>query len=108
MSTRIGAAQAISLPGDEPEAALPDARRGLRPGGNCPRRARLVLRRSRDRRGDEARGHGPAPRPIRLVPAAQPGEPPRLPPLRPTDRPGRQRLPLLRAKARSPLAARYG
>ena len=36
------------------------------------------------------------PRPLRLLPAAQPREPPRLPPLRPADRAGRQRLPPLR------------
>src|SRR5690349_1942930 len=88
----------------EREAALPDARRGLGPGGDRPRRARLGLRRSRDRRGDGAGGHGPAARPLGLVPAAQPREPPRLPPLRPADRPRRQRLPVLRAPPRSALA----
>ena len=35
--------------------------------------------------------------PSASVPPAHPGEPPLLPPLRPADRAGRQRLPVLRA-----------
>ena len=51
------------------------------------------LRRPRDRRGDGAGGDGPAARPLRLRPPPHAGQPPRLPPLRPADRPRRQRLP---------------
>src|SRR5262249_3728414 len=99
----IGAAQANSLRGDEREAALPHARAGLRPRGPRPRRAGQGLPRPRDRRGDGAGGDGPAPRPLGLLPAPPSREPPRLPPLRPADRPRRQRLPLLRAEARTAL-----
>src|SRR5215218_1155748 len=101
MRTRIAAAQPNNLPGDEREAALPHARRGLRARGPGPRRARLGLRRSRDRRGDGARRHGLAAGPLPVLPAAQPREPPSLPPLRPADRPRRLRLPVLRATPRS-------
>ena len=88
--------QAISVPGREREAALQDAGAGLRPRGAGPGRAGPGLRRPRDRRGDGAGGDGAAARPLALGPAADAGEPARLPPLRPADRARRQRLPVLR------------
>ena len=72
------------------------------------RRARPDLRRPRDRRGDAAGGDDPAPGPLGLLPAPHPGQPPRLPPLRPADRAGRQRLPVLRASPARALASSEG
>src|SRR6478672_11499788 len=106
MRTRIAAAQAISLRGDEREAALQDAGAGLGPRGAGTRRAGLRLRRSRDGRGDAARLDGPAPGAVGLRPAADAGQPARLPPLRPADRLGRQRLPPLRATPNGALTVR--
>src|SRR4029079_4433523 len=64
---------------------------GLRRG-----RPRRRLRRSRDRRGAQARHPGPAARAVALVAAPRAGEPHGVPPLQAVDRHRPERLPALR------------
>src|SRR5262245_6489919 len=80
----------------ERAADLQASRAGLRPRGDRRGRRRRRLRRPRERRGDGGGLEDPSPRPLGVGAAARAREPARLPPLRPADRPRRQRLPLLR------------
>src|SRR6476646_9307684 len=82
--------------GPEPATDLPAARSGLGSRGDHAPRARCRVRGSRDRRGPPPRHADPPAGAIGLRAPAYAGQPPDLPSLRPADRPGHQRLPLLR------------
>src|SRR2546423_1610793 len=89
-------------PDGRPRTALPPARAGLGPRGAGRARARGGLRRPRERRGDGPGLDGAAAVRGGIGTAALAREPPRLPPLRPVDRPRRQRLSVLRPAPGSP------
>src|SRR6476659_2387115 len=82
--------------GPESATDLPAARSGLGSRGDHAPRARCCVRGSRDRRGPPPRHADPPAGAIGLRAPAYAGQPPDLPSLRPADRPGHQRLPLLR------------